>query len=150
MEDDKDNERANSPLARPQQFCLQLVRFMSTISMDPHLYFEQKLTAQIAAAESQEDIDRVLSGLVDWIASIDLTAAQINRLDSKLAALALPSFSLMQDGVNRELGGILARGAVRSAGELRLLRARAASDDELLAADAALVAGLIAAHDTRG
>jgi hypothetical protein len=150
MRDDIDNDSAAASLAALRRFCDQVVRFMSTVAMDPHLYFEQKLTGEIAAAESLDDVTRIMVSLVDWAASSGLTTAQIERLDGELAARALPTFSLMRVAGNRDLGRILASGEIRNAAESRLLRECIATEHDLPAADAELAARLVAGHDANG
>ncbi len=150
MRDDIDNDSTATSLAALQRFCEQVVRFMSTVAMDPHLYFQHKLTGQIASAESLEDVTRLMGGLVDWVDSIGLTEVQIERLDGQLGELALPTFSLMRVARNRDFGRILASGEIRNAAESRLLRRRIATEHDLPAADAELAARLVAGHDAHG
>ena len=150
MSDDIDNDSAATSLVALQRFCEHVVRFMSTVAMDPHLYFEQKLLSQIAGAVSLEDVSSIMVGLIDSVASLGLTDRQIERLDAELGTLALPTFSLMRVAQNRALGCILASGEIRNEAESRLLRQRMATEHDLPAADAELAARLVAGHDARG
>lgn len=149
MRDDIDDDSTGTGLAALQRFCVQVVRFMSTVATDPHLYFEQQLTSEIAAAESLEDVTRIMAGLVDWVGSIGLTTVQIERLDGELGAVALPTFSLMRVARNRNFGRILASGEIGNAAESLLLRQHIATGHDLPAVDAELAARLVAGHDAR-
>lgn len=84
-----------------RRFCLHLVRFMSGIAMDPHLYFEKKMSAEIMAAGSAQDLMRRMDRLVDWIGASGLTDAQIRRLDAALTAGGLPTFSAVVGDARR-------------------------------------------------
>ena len=75
-------------------FCLHVVRFLSTVAMDPHLYFEQKMSAELAGAESDELRERCRQ-LVGWVDETGLTGDQVRRLDDSLAAAGLPLFSAL-------------------------------------------------------
>lgn len=84
-----------------RRFCTHVVRFVSTVAMDPHLYFEQKWTAEIAASESRDDLLRRMDQLVAWVDAAGLSESQLRRLDSVLTADGLPTFSGMRDGRTR-------------------------------------------------
>lgn len=80
-----------------RRFCLHVVRFMSTVAMDPHLYFEKKLAAEFALIDSPDELRKRLKQLVDWVGTTGLTDSQVQQLDEALTANGLPSFSLMRD-----------------------------------------------------
>ncbi len=84
-----------------RRFCTHVVRFVSTIAMDPHLYFEQSWNAEIAAIQSREDLLRRMDQLVTWVDAIGLSNNQRRRLDAALIADGLPAFSWMRDGRGR-------------------------------------------------
>jgi len=77
---------------------LQVVRFLSTIAMDPHLYFEQKLTAEIRTSESLDELSERLEQLVAWIDGLGLPPGQLQKLDAELEADGLPSLATMRRG----------------------------------------------------
>lgn len=84
-----------------RRFCTHVVRFVSTIAMDPHLYFEQKWTAEIAAIESRDDLLRCLDRLVAWVDAAGLSGSQARRLDAALTADGLPTVAGMRDDRSR-------------------------------------------------
>jgi len=90
-------EVSNLSDAVVREFCLHVVRFMSTVAMDPHLYFEQKMSAELIGAESEELRDRYRQ-LVDWVGATGLTDAQIQQLDDSLESAGLPLFSALWQG----------------------------------------------------
>ncbi|MBT8443222.1 MAG: hypothetical protein HKN81_11645 [Gammaproteobacteria bacterium] len=77
---------------------LHLVRFLSTIAMDPHLYFEQKLSAEIRTSESFDELSERLAQLVTWMDGLGLQPAQLHKLDAELEAEGLPSLAAMRRG----------------------------------------------------
>lgn len=79
-----------------REFGLRIVRFMSTVAMDPHLYFEQKMSAELAAIDSPEELIARLDQLLHWVDASGLTDAQAGRLDDELAADGLPLYSLVR------------------------------------------------------
>jgi len=79
-------------------FCLHVVRFMSTVAMDPHLYFEKKLAAEFATIESPADLLQRMRQLVAWVDTTGLSNDQVRRLDEALADEDLPTFSTMREG----------------------------------------------------
>jgi len=80
-----------------REFCLHVVRFMSTVAMDPHLYFEQKMSAELIGAESEELRQRYRQ-LVDWVGATGLTSVQVQQLDDSLESAGLPLFSALRRG----------------------------------------------------
>lgn len=76
-----------------RRLCAGLVACVSDLVMDPHRYFEQKWSAEIAVARSPEELRRQVARLVAWIAAAELTRAQMRRLDAALAARGLPAFA---------------------------------------------------------
>ena len=80
-----------------REFCLHVVRFMSTVAMDPHLYFEQKMSAELIGAGSEELRQRYRQ-LVDWVGATGLTGAQVQQLDESLVSAGLPLFSALRQG----------------------------------------------------
>jgi len=81
-----------------KRFGLHVVRFLSTIAMDPHLYVEQKLSAEIQASESTVELTERLAQLVAWLDRMELPASQLQRLDTELRAEGLPSLATMRQG----------------------------------------------------
>lgn len=81
-----------------RRFCQHVVRFMSTIAMDPHLYFEKKLAAEFATIESSAELAHRMRQLVAWVDTTGLTNDQVRRLDEALATEDLPTFSMLREG----------------------------------------------------
>lgn len=77
---------------------LHVVRFLSTVAMDPHLYFEQKLSAEIRACESVDELSERLAQLVAWIDGVGLEAGQEQKLAAELEAEGLPSLAMLRRG----------------------------------------------------
>jgi hypothetical protein len=98
MEQRESRETADDTLRR---FALTVVRFMSTVAMDPHLYFEQKMSAEISAAATNDELISRVDQLLDWVDAIELTDAQVRRMDAELAAEGLPRYSQVRAGEAR-------------------------------------------------
>jgi hypothetical protein len=75
-----------------REACLQIVRYLSSVAMDPHLYFEQKMKAEIAGA-GPEELRTRLRQLIDWVSASGLLADHAERLDAQMAERGLPTFS---------------------------------------------------------
>lgn len=88
----------NLSLDTLRRFCQHVVRFMSTVAMDPHLYFEKKLVAELATIESPTDLVQRMQQLVAWVDTTGLSNDQVRRLDEVLAAEDLPTYSMVREG----------------------------------------------------
>lgn len=92
---------ADPDMDTARRFCSRVVRFLSTIAMDPHLYFEHRWEAEIATLESRDDLLRRLDQLVAWLDGAGLSEGQVRRLDDELAADGLPTYSGLRDARGR-------------------------------------------------
>lgn len=92
----QDDRPGGMGLETMQRFGLHVVRFLSTIAMDPHLYFEQKLSAEIQSSESTEELAERLAQLVAWLDRLELSDVQLRRLDAELRAEGLPTRATMR------------------------------------------------------
>lgn len=88
----------NEPIAE-RRFCLVVVRYLSTIVMDPHLYFEQKWIAELQSTEEPAELLGLARQLIGWIDTVGLTDTQADRLDALLADERLPDLRQMRDRV---------------------------------------------------
>lgn len=79
-----------------REFGLAFARMIAALAVDPHGYFEKKYLARIASAASSQEINGVLTQLVQWAASAAFTDAQRRTLDSELMALGLPDFAALR------------------------------------------------------
>ena len=81
--------------------------------------------------------------MVEW--GPDLSPGRLLELDSRLASLGLPTFSLMRTKRASELSRILARGGIASEDEYRLLNSVVSNLDtpELTPADRGLAERLL-------
>jgi len=128
-------------------YCLCLIEFISSLATDPHLYFQHKLIADISGAENLSGLMAILDYLVEWIDSADLPHIQMIRLDKKLVAQELPSYGLMSNPVNRELGRILLTGQVATEMECCLIRDSILKTPEIAIGDRILAQRLVAAYE---
>ncbi|MDH3512925.1 MAG: hypothetical protein OER85_18955, partial [Gammaproteobacteria bacterium] len=120
------NENGNqlgngNSLSDLRRYCFFLIEFISSLATDPHLYFQHKLIADISRAENWSGLMAILDYLIEWIDSADLPHMQMIRLDEKLVAQELPSYGLMSNPANRELGRILLTGQVATEMEYALI-----------------------------
>jgi hypothetical protein len=145
---DPDRPGSGSParVAGLRKFCLQVVQFLSTVVMDPHLYFEQKVSAQLKSRQSADEMMTLLEWLVDWLETIGLTDAQREQLDASLRAADMPTYALMRLAASRELGVILATDRLASATEYRHVTS---CMNELSVADGLFAARLITDYESR-
>ena len=105
-----------------KRFCSCLVEFMSETATDPHLYFQSKLTADIAAARDLDAVSELADQLTAWVESIGPESSSVDQLNDRLAAQELPSYSMMNTRDNRKAGRILARGLISTDREYDLVR----------------------------
>ena len=62
--------------------------------VDPHRYFEQKLTGELRAAQTEAEEDACLATLLGWLDDGLLEPSQRSRLEAELAGLGLPGTTL--------------------------------------------------------
>ena len=121
MHDNIDQGQIDGGLLTLQYYCLCLIEFISDQVTDPHLYFQNKLTADISRVESLAELRDILDYLIGWVESMGSQSVKIIELDNKLAEQDLPTFSLMRVPDNRELGRILAVAQVATKQEYHLV-----------------------------
>jgi len=74
-----------------RDFGLMFARLVANLAVDPHGYFEKKYVARIEQATSDNEIQGVLTLLVQWMASSSVSDAERARLDSQLGEQGLPT-----------------------------------------------------------
>ena len=74
-----------------REFGLTFARLVAAMAVDPHGYFEKKYVARIEQASTDNEINGVLTQLVQWAASSSVSDAERTRLDNELTAQGLPS-----------------------------------------------------------
>ncbi len=131
-----------SPLSALRAYCVRIVRFVSGDALDPHLYFERKLIADIGAARSDAEVRTILLGLLDWIVETNVRPERIAQADAALAADGCPSLSLLLASATRAAGLVLAGGRALTRHEFELVETLAARDG-VNAADRGLAAVLL-------
>ncbi|MDH3513078.1 MAG: hypothetical protein OER85_19740, partial [Gammaproteobacteria bacterium] len=110
-------------------------------------YFQHKLIADISRAENWSGLMAILDYLIEWIDSADLPHMQMIRLDEKLVAQELPSYGLMSNPANRELGRILLTGQVATEMEYALIRDSILKTPEIAIGDRIIAQRLVAAYE---
>jgi hypothetical protein len=148
MCDNSNQIRVGDSLAGLKCYCLCLIEFISGQATDPHLYFQNKLTADLSGAETLKDVLELLDDLTVWVEAVDPQASSMARLNDSLTDRGLPSFSLMQNPVNRELGRILASGNVATETEYRLLQGGMHEAPGVSGADCVLGERLVTAYES--
>ncbi len=86
--------------------------------MDPHLYFEKKLTGDVTLAGSVEELLDILNGLLQLI---DEMQGDLSVIDQALGRDGLPSLSLLRASETRSVGLVLARNRIQTPVECRLV-----------------------------
>jgi len=86
--------------------------------MDPHLYFEKKLTGDVTVAGSAEELLDILNALIHLI---DETQGDLSAIDQALGRDGLPSLSLLCAPETRSVGLVLARSRIQTPVECRLV-----------------------------
>jgi hypothetical protein len=74
-----------------EEYYATLVQLVASQMVDPHRYFEQKLTGEMRVAQSEDARRRLLAQLLAWLDEGLLTPAQRERVDARLLESGLPS-----------------------------------------------------------
>ena len=101
-----------------RDYCIRVIRFVSNSVMDPHLYFEKKLTGDVTVAGSAEELLKILNGLIELI---DETQGDLSAIDQALGRDGLPSLSLLCAPETRSVGLVLTRSRIQTSVEYRLV-----------------------------
>ena len=102
-----------------REYCVRVIRFLSDSMLDPHLYFDKKLTGDVTVAESTEALLGILIGLSECIEEIYGTSAGLSRMDQALGRDGLPTLSLLCAPATRTVGLVLACDRIRTTDEYR-------------------------------
>jgi hypothetical protein len=134
-----------------RDYCVRVIRFISNSVMDPHLYFEKKLTGDVTVAVTTEELLGILTGLVEWIEEMygpfpNFSGSRLSGPDRELGRDGLPTLSLLATPATRKAGLVLACGRTRSPDEFRLV-AELAENATIAETDRDLAQRLLAAHE---
>jgi len=77
-------------------FGLAFARMIAALAVDPHGYFEKKYIARIESSQSDNEINGVLSQLVQWAVSSAVSDAQRDRLNGELCAKNMPDVDILR------------------------------------------------------
>jgi hypothetical protein len=98
---------ANSAVAVLRRYCICIIEFLSSQAIDPHLYFQQKMTGEAVQANSIDDQLDLLRRLISWSDTMFPLPTQSDRLNSMLADQGLPPLSMIRDADNESIVKIL-------------------------------------------
>jgi hypothetical protein len=76
-----------------QEFAVTFAQLVAGMAVDPHGYFEKKYTARIRSSQSAQEINGVVTQLVQWLGSPAISSQERESLDRELARRALPSIA---------------------------------------------------------
>ena len=76
-----------------REFGLAFASMIANLAVDPHGYFEKKYTARIERAQSDHEIQGVVTQLVQWATSSAVSDDERARLDQELGKRGMPSIS---------------------------------------------------------
>ena len=79
-----------------KRFCICIVEFISGQAIDPHLYFQQKMTGEIVQAASIDDLIELLRRLIGWVDTMAFRPDQNDRLDAILLGQGFPPLSVIR------------------------------------------------------
>ena len=79
-----------------QKFAVTFAQLIAGLAVDPHGYFEKKYTARIERAESTEEINGVLTQLVQWVASSALSDSERDHIDRQLNERGMPTIAALR------------------------------------------------------
>ena len=94
-------------LLRAQTYSSQLVQLITKQTMDPHLYFERKYTAEINRADSAEAVIEILNGIALWLTSPEFGQESLDRLERDLDLAGLPSVASIRTLHDSGAGALL-------------------------------------------
>lgn len=149
MRTDGHQLEAEENRARLERFCHRLIEFISAQATDPHLYFQNKLTGDVAQAKNTADVWALAERLITWVEASNPHASAISKLDNELAKEALPSYTLIARPSNRELGRILAGGRIVGEEEFKLVKSHVDRGAGLGEADRGLCGRLMQIYESR-
>lgn len=131
----------------PERFCLCLIEFISGHATDPHLYFQSKLSSDLAQVNSVADLWRLLEQLIDWVERGDHHSSAIERLDRNLIKSGLPSYSLVAVRGNHELARILLSRKIVDRAEYKIVKTSINNTAGLGSADRDLCERLVKCYE---
>lgn len=129
-----------------RDYCVRVIRFLSDSAMDPHLYFEKKLTGDVTVAETTEELLGILIGLVEWIDETYGDSPGLSGPDQSLGRNGMPTLSLLCAPATRTAGLVLACGRIRTPDEFRLVSGLA-ENASIADTDRSIIERLLADHE---
>jgi hypothetical protein len=90
------NSYLGEDLAALQKFAITFAQLIAGLEMDPHGYFEKKYAARIERSESELEVRGVLTQLVQWAVSSEVTDAQRTTLDKELGSRGMPTVDILR------------------------------------------------------
>ena len=129
-----------------RDYCVLVIRFVSDSALDPHLYFEKKLTGDVSVASSDAELARILGGLAEWFDETDPDKKRLALFDQQLSVAGLPSWSALLDSSTRDAGIAMSARPLHSASE-RAVILEAINHNRLLPEDLRLAQQIIAEYE---
>jgi hypothetical protein len=86
-----------------KRLCICMIEFLSDQAIDPHLYFQQKMTGEVEQAGSTDDLIEFMRRLISWVDTMEFRPAQSERLDAILSDQGFPSLSIMRITENENI-----------------------------------------------
>ena len=125
-----------------RDYSIRVIRFVSDGALDPHLYFEKKLTSNVMMAQSIGELLAILTSLIELID----TTYSLSGIDQAMGRDGLPSLSILCAPETRSAAIVLACGRIRTVAEYRLV-GELRKNISISATDRLVVARLLADHE---
>ncbi|MDP6414081.1 MAG: hypothetical protein QGG54_03490 [Gammaproteobacteria bacterium] len=104
-----------------RDYSISVIRFISDSALDPHLYFEKKLTSNVMLVKSIGELLGILTSLIELVDETYSGASSLSGIDQAMGRDGLPSLSLLRTPETRSVGLVLACGRIRTSAEYRLV-----------------------------
>lgn len=141
------NERMDCLTETLRDYCIRVIRYVSNTALDPHLYFEKKLTGDVAVATTDAELGKIIAELAEWFAETSPEPRRLAAFDAELSAESRPTWSSLLNSETCAAGLLLAAQPLRSAKEHELLQNFIAMQ-KLSAADLQLAQQVVAQYES--